>query len=252
MVDTISPMVGGLVDELIVLDSGSTDDTEIRAIAAGARVVSREQALPEVPPNPARARCCGARWRRPPATSWSFVDSDLIDPDPMFVPRLVGSAAHRRRHPPGQGLLPAAAEGQRRRGRQRRRPGHRAGGAAVAGRAAARAGRRAAAARRRVRGHPRTADVGAVRARLRRGDRPVDRHLRPARSGRDRPGQPGCAGAPQSAADRAGRDEPAGHRHAAVPLRRARLRGRPDAVLRRRRRLHRRARRRCRWPTGRR
>ena len=31
-----------------MLDSGSTDDTEIRAIAAGARVVSREAALPEV------------------------------------------------------------------------------------------------------------------------------------------------------------------------------------------------------------
>ena len=48
VVETITPLLGGLVDEIIVLDSGSTDDTEIRALAAGARVISREVALPEV------------------------------------------------------------------------------------------------------------------------------------------------------------------------------------------------------------
>lgn len=90
VVASIAPMLGGLVDELVVLDSGSSDDTEIRAVAAGARVVTREQALPEVPPQAGKGEVL---WRSLAVTSGDlvvFVDSDLIDPDPTFVPKLVG------------------------------------------------------------------------------------------------------------------------------------------------------------------
>jgi glucosyl-3-phosphoglycerate synthase len=90
VIETIIPMLGGLVDELIVLDSGSTDDTEAQALAAGARVVRREEALPDIPPQPGKGE---ALWRSLAASTGDivvFIDSDLIDPDPMFVPRLVG------------------------------------------------------------------------------------------------------------------------------------------------------------------
>ncbi len=90
VIETITPMLGGLVDELIVLDSGSTDDTEKHAVAAGARVVHREEALPDVAPRPGKGE---ALWRSLAATTGDiivFIDSDLIDADPLFVPRLVG------------------------------------------------------------------------------------------------------------------------------------------------------------------
>lgn len=50
-----------LVDELVVIDSGSTDATAEVAREAGARVVHRDAILPGSRPYPARARCCGVR-----------------------------------------------------------------------------------------------------------------------------------------------------------------------------------------------
>src|ERR1700737_1103415 len=66
VVASIEPMLGGLVDELVVLDSGSTDDTAIRALTAGARVVSREEGGPGLPTQPGKG---GARWGSRAATS---------------------------------------------------------------------------------------------------------------------------------------------------------------------------------------
>ncbi|MFJ9367349.1 glucosyl-3-phosphoglycerate synthase [Nocardia sp. NPDC101769] len=90
VVASIRPLLGTLVDELVVLDSGSTDATAARAQAAGATVVTREQAVPELDPVPGKGECL---WRSLAVTSGdiiAFVDSDLIDPDPAFVPRLLG------------------------------------------------------------------------------------------------------------------------------------------------------------------
>ncbi len=95
VVDTIHPLLGGLVDELIVLDSGSTDRTAERARAAGgATVISRESAVPSIPPTAGKGEVL---WRSVAATTGdliAFVDSDLINPDPAFVPKLLGAAAH--------------------------------------------------------------------------------------------------------------------------------------------------------------
>ncbi|MET9286378.1 glucosyl-3-phosphoglycerate synthase [Nocardia beijingensis] len=89
VVASIRDLVGTLVDELIVLDSGSTDRTAARARAAGATVYSREQALPAVPPCPGKGEVL---WRSLAVASGDFivfVDADLVAPDPEFVPSLL-------------------------------------------------------------------------------------------------------------------------------------------------------------------
>ncbi|MDX6286448.1 MAG: glucosyl-3-phosphoglycerate synthase [Frankiales bacterium] len=79
-----------LVDELVVVDSGSTDRTAVVAAEAGARVVAREDVLPDLPPYDGKGE---ALWRSLAATTSDvvvFVDSDLRDFSTTFVTGLLG------------------------------------------------------------------------------------------------------------------------------------------------------------------
>ncbi|MCX5387868.1 glucosyl-3-phosphoglycerate synthase [Streptomyces sp. NBC_00083] len=79
-----------LVDELVVVDSGSTDRTAEVAAAAGARVVHRDAILPRLPALPGKGEVL---WRSLLVTGGDivcFVDADLKDFDTGFVSGIVG------------------------------------------------------------------------------------------------------------------------------------------------------------------
>ena len=81
---------GRLVDEVVLLDGGSTDETRERAEAAGATTYNDSEVLAELGPALGKG---DALWRSLAVTSGDlivFCDTDIRNPDPWFVVGLLG------------------------------------------------------------------------------------------------------------------------------------------------------------------
>jgi glucosyl-3-phosphoglycerate synthase len=80
----------GLVDEVVVMDSGSADRTGEVAAAAGAKVVHRDDVLPELGSHPGKGEVL---WKALYVTGGDlviYVDADLTDFGPHYVTGLLG------------------------------------------------------------------------------------------------------------------------------------------------------------------
>jgi glucosyl-3-phosphoglycerate synthase len=90
VVEAVAAAGPGLVDEIVVMDGGSSDRTAARALASGATVVRLDGVLPGLPVRRGKGEVL---WRSLRATRGDllvFVDADLVDVDAGLVPGLLG------------------------------------------------------------------------------------------------------------------------------------------------------------------
>ncbi|MET9885098.1 glucosyl-3-phosphoglycerate synthase [Streptomyces sp. NPDC006430] len=88
--DLIEGLPVPLVDELVVVDSGSTDRTAEVAAKAGARVVHRDEILPRIPALPGKGEVLWRSLLETTADIVCFIDADLRDFSSVFVSGIVG------------------------------------------------------------------------------------------------------------------------------------------------------------------
>jgi len=83
----------GVVDEVVVVDDGSTDGTAAVAAEAGAIVVAASDVLPGVGPGTGKGEALWKSLHVATGDVLVFLDADLLDFDPAFVTRLLGVLA---------------------------------------------------------------------------------------------------------------------------------------------------------------
>lgn len=89
ILEAVASLGGTLVDEIVVMDANSSDDTAAIAAGHGARVHADSRVLPEMGPALGKG---DALWRSLSVTSGDvvvFVDADIRNPHPRFVTGLL-------------------------------------------------------------------------------------------------------------------------------------------------------------------
>ena len=90
VVTAVATLGGGLVDEIVVVDAGSDDETARAAVEAGARVHQADMLLAHFGPSLGKG---DSLWRSLTVTGGDivvFLDTDVRNPDPRFVTGLLG------------------------------------------------------------------------------------------------------------------------------------------------------------------